>query len=133
MKKLFSLLTAIVLMTSFVSANNDYKINDATIDNLFANAEEVSVVSSDFDLLSIAAPTPEITKSGYLLRAFFCGAFGLHRSYMGTGGKTLWYMYFCIPVAGGVVACVDFWGVVFKGDEFMNKYKDNGKWIVWMD
>lgn len=134
MKKLFLLFSAIVLTTSLSFANNNYRINDAAIDDLFANAEEASIVSNDFNALSlVAAPAPEITKGGYLLRAFFCGSIALHRSYMGTAGKTLWYMYLCIPVVGGVVGCVDFWGVVFKGDEFMNKYKDNGKWIVWMD
>jgi TM2 domain-containing membrane protein YozV len=29
------------------------------------------------------------TVGGYLLRAFFCGSFALHRSYMGTGGKSI--------------------------------------------
>lgn len=128
MKKLFTLLTAIVLTVSLAKANNEYKINDATIDNLFANAEEMSMVSTDFNLGSIAAPAPEITKSGFLLRAFFCGGIALHRSYMGTGGKSLWYMY-CWNCVGGI----DFWWVVFKGDEAMNKFKDNGKWIVWMN
>ena len=37
----------------------------------------------------------------------------------------------CIPVYGSVVALVDFWGVVFKGDEQFNKYKDNPKFRVW--
>lgn len=128
MKKLFTLLTALVLTTSLALANNEYKINDEAIDNLFENAEEVSFTSSANNLLSLTAPAPEITKSGFLLRAFFCGGFALHRSYMGTGGKSLWYLY-CWNCVGGI----DFWWVVFKGDEAMNKFKDNGKWIVWMD
>jgi len=50
---------------------------------------------------------------------------------MGTGGETMWYKYLCIPVYGGIVGCVDFWGVIFKGDEQFNKYKDNPKFRVW--
>jgi hypothetical protein len=36
------------------------------------------------NLNSVAAD--EQTKSGYLVRAFFCSIIGLHRSYMGTKG-----------------------------------------------
>ena len=64
-------------------------------------------------------------------RAFFCGGIALHRDYMGTGGKSMWWFYLCVPVAGGVDACVDFWWVVFKGSEAMDKYKDNSKFFVW--
>jgi hypothetical protein len=40
-------------------------------------------------------------------------------------------MYFCIPVVGGVTACVDFWWVVFKGDDALKKYKGSDKYMVW--
>lgn len=132
MKKLFLLFSAIAL-TASLFAGNDYKISDAAIDELFEQAKEVSMVSSELNALSfITAPAPEITRGGYLIRAFCCGGIGLHRSYMGTKGKTLWYMYFCIPVWGGVVALVDFWSVVFD-DKQLDKYKDNDKFCVWCD
>jgi len=133
MKKLFLFFTATAMSATMAFAGNDYKINDANIDNMFANADEISFASNDFGGTNFMTPAgPEKTKGGYLVRAFFCGGFALHRSYMGTAGKTLWYMYLCIPVVGGVVGCVDFWGVVFGSIDF-NKYKDNGKYIVWMD
>lgn len=130
MKKLL-LVFSLVVMTAGLSFGSNYKLNDEAVDNLFAQADDVSLVAdaAEFSMPALAEPT----KTGYLIRAFFCGSFGLHRSYMGTGGKTLWYYYLCIPVAGGVVACVDFWYVVIKGDEALSKYKDNPKWVVWND
>jgi len=129
MKKLF---LALIMSVADAGASfaGSYKLNDQAVDAAFAASQDIST-SLSTDLNFAATPDAEITKGGYLLRAFFCGSFALHRKYMGNGGKTLWYMYLCIPVAGGVVGCVDFWGVVFKGDEFMAKFKDNPKWIVW--
>ena len=108
MKKLFLLFSAIVITASLALANNDYKINDATIDNMFANAEEINVSAIDVyqwgGIPSAAAVQGSgTTKGGFLVRAFLCGSFALHRSYMGTGGKSLWYMY-----CWNEVACVDF-------------------------
>lgn len=115
-----------------------YNVNDAQIDQLFNQAEDVtlSVTTEALTLatsnLDASAMLKEQTKVGFLLRAFFCGSFALHRYYMGVGDKkSMWAYYFCIPGVGGFVGCVDFWYVVIKGDEAMNKYKDNPKFIVW--
>ena len=124
---------ACIFAANLVSAGN-YKVEDATIDQLFSSADDVTFAANDLSLMSPSTATLAAggqTVSGYLLRSFFCGFIALHRSYMGTSGKTLWYYYFCIPVVGGVVGCVDFWWVVFKGSEAMNKYTDNPKFIVW--
>lgn len=130
MKKLILLLSVVTCFASFSTASNLYKINDAEIDMLFGQAIEVDFESTA-DVNSINQDKK--TVGGYLIRSFFCGSFALHRSYMGTAGETLWWKYLCIPVVGGVVGCVDFWYVVFKGEEALNKYKDNGKFIVWKD
>ncbi|MGZ3903548.1 MAG: hypothetical protein ACXVC6_07630 [Bacteroidia bacterium] len=131
-------LVAGLFFTSNASESN-YILDEQAVDQQISQATEVSFENAAADLSafnqfatsSMVIKGGEQTKMGYLLRAFFCGGFGLHRSYMGTGGKSLWWFYLCVPVAGGVDACVDFWWVVFKGDEALNKYKDNSKFFVW--
>lgn len=139
MKKIFLLSAMVVgLFTSSFASNNNYKIAEANIDQLFASSEDVTLNATD-EAYSLMNSTASIkagdakTVTGFLLRAFFCGEFALHRSYMGTGGKQLLWYYFCIPVVGGVTGCVDFWWVVIDGEDAMNKYKDNGKFMVWND
>lgn len=134
MKKIFLAFAMSVAVVGSALANN-YKLDETSVEAAFAASEDISLVASDeantLALASVNGTLDEPNKMGYLLRSFFCGFIGLHRSYMGTGGKTLWYYYLCIPVYGGIVNCVDFWGVVFKGDEQWNKYKNNPKFNVW--
>ncbi|MDQ3191661.1 MAG: hypothetical protein M3Q58_08710 [Bacteroidota bacterium] len=126
MKKIFLLIAIATMFTSVTMASSSYKINDAAIDVLFDQSIEVN-----YEFNASAGVLQSQSVGGFLLRSFFCGFIGLHRSYMGTGGETMWWKYFCIPVVGGVVNCVDFWYVVFKGSDALGKYKDNGKYIVW--
>ena len=130
MKKLF----LFVLLTGFaasVSFAGNYKLSDNAVESAFAAAEDITFSAEASPLAVSMLNDDEPTKTGYLIRAYFCGSIGLHRSYMGNGGEKMWYKYLCIPVYGNVVALVDFWGVVFKGDEQFNKYKDNPKFRVW--
>ncbi len=122
-------------------AGNNYKVDDTAIDQLFEQSVDVSYTANeDFATLNSENLTSNLssvnaagekTVGGFLIRAWFCGGFALHRYYMGTGGKQLFWYYFCIPVVGGVTGCVDFWWVVFKGQEALSKYADNPKFIVW--
>lgn len=134
MKKIFLTFAMSLVVLGSALANN-YKLDEASVEAAFAASEDISLEASEeantLALASVNGTLDEPTKMGYLLRSFFCGFIGLHRSYMGTGGKTLWYYYLCIPVYGGIVNCIDFWGVVFKGDEQWNKYKNNPKFNVW--
>ncbi|MBT3647181.1 MAG: hypothetical protein HN542_02955 [Flavobacteriales bacterium] len=131
MKRLFlSCLLALGVLGGFA---NSYKLDEAAIENAFAASEDITWTAQDLNINSSAASFADQSTGGFLLRSFFCGFIALHRSYMGTGGKTLWYYYLCIPVLGGVANLVDFCGVLFKGDEFMAKYKDNPKFLVWTD
>ncbi|MDX2191302.1 MAG: hypothetical protein SFY32_15725 [Bacteroidota bacterium] len=126
-----ALFLALGATTAFCGTS--YKLNDAQIDNLMTSAVEVSTIElSPLSLNSDAILTgDDKTMGGYLLRSFFCGFIGLHRSYMGTGGKSVWWWYCCIPVVGGVTNLVDFWGVVFGGQKALDKFKDNSKKWVW--
>jgi TM2 domain-containing membrane protein YozV len=134
-KLLFSLAFFTCLFATNLASASTYKVDEAAVDQLFSASDDVTFTASEeaYALMnpSTQAVTKDKTVGGYLLRAFFCGEFALHRYYMGTGGKKLFWYYFCIPVVGGVTACVDFWWVVFKGSDAMNKYADNSKFIVW--
>ena len=141
MKKLF-LLVAFVSGSLFSFAGNDakYKISDAAIDQLFSQSEDISAgvqdnMSSfaDVNIATVNQGSGGQNVGGFLIRSFFCGFIALHRSYMGTNGAALWWMYFCIPVVGDVVNFVDFWWVVFMGEDAMNKFKNNSRYIVWME
>jgi hypothetical protein len=131
MKKLFLIAVASLFIgSSFASSTSSYIADDTQIEQLFASSEEVSLNSSDEAtalMLNVNSVNGgDQTKTGFLVRAWFCGFIGLHRSYMGTKG--LWWKYFC---TFNVIGCIDFWGTVFKGDEFFSKFKGNDKFVVW--
>ncbi|GAB5538000.1 MAG: hypothetical protein Salg2KO_01030 [Salibacteraceae bacterium] len=130
MKKLV-LALALVVGAAGASFASNYKLNESAIDAAFEASTQITFDNVAEATSFTAAADGETTKGGFLLRSYFCGFVALHRSYMGTGGATLWWKYLCIPVAGSVVNCVDFWGVVFKGDEQLAKYKDNPSFVVW--
>lgn len=140
MKKLLAIV-CLGLGLSFSANANKYKMSDAQIESTFSTSQEVSfdemyagasVNAGDVISGTNMSKGGEKTRGGYLLRSFFCGGIALHRYYMGTGKKHMWALYFCVPVAGGVAACVDFWGAVFDAD-FYKKYENNDKWFVWLD
>ncbi len=139
MKKL-ALVLGLALGISFGAQANKYKMDEVQLTQTFEKSQEVSfneMYAANFDATNVTEMTMmkgsgSKTRGGYLVRSFFCGSIALHRYYMGTGKKYMWALYFCVPVAGGVAACVDFWGAVFVGD-FYKKYENNDKWFVWLD
>jgi hypothetical protein len=138
MKKL-ALVLGLALGLGFGAQANKYKMDEVKLTQTFENSQEVSfneMFASDLNVanatnLNLKADGAK-TRGGYLLRSFFCGGIALHRYYMGTAKKHMWALYFFVPVAGGVAACVDFWGGVFNAD-FYKKYENNDKWFVWLD
>lgn len=137
MKKV-ALLFALVLGFAFNAQAGKYKIDENELEQAFAKSTEVSfnemfASGNALDLTdSKMSASGEKTRGGYLLRSFFCGGIALHRYYMGTNKGYMWALYFCVPVAGGVAACVDFWGAVFVPDWYKD-YENNDKWFVWID
>ena len=136
MKKLSALLSIVCLTASMSFAANNYKIDDAVIDQMFAQSEDVTLTFTDqlsalymINSVNFAALPEGKTVGGFLLRAYFCGFLALHRSYMGTGDKSVFFYYFCLGIVPA--SCIDFWWVVFKGEEALNQYADNPKWFVW--
>lgn len=133
MKKILVCLFAAATSAYSFAGTNDYVIDDAAVEAAFNQAEDITLSSASTISFTGASYLAQDEKSvgGFLLRSFFCGFIALHRSYMGTGGETMWWKYFCIPVVGGFTNCIDFWWVVFKGQEALSKYKDNPKFMVW--
>ncbi|MCX7729413.1 MAG: hypothetical protein N2203_08080 [Bacteroidia bacterium] len=133
-----ALLGVIIAVSFAAKANIDtkYQVDENKLNAIVMQAIEMTENELDeylnCSIGKMNVLVPEQTRGGYLLRAFFCGGIALHRYYMGTSNQWMWAMYFCIPVVGEVTACVDFWGAVFDKDFYL-KYKNNDKYIVWLD
>jgi TM2 domain-containing membrane protein YozV len=144
MKKLL-LMLSIVTGSYFTSTANDYKLDDSNIDRLISASSEYTISEINTDLAemqqasaisnnTVAAFKGETNFTGYLVRAFFCGGFGIHRVYMGTGDRNnMWLLYTCSLGGGcGIGSFVDFWWPIFVRDAF-DKYTDNRKFWVFVD
>jgi len=136
MKKLGLLIMIFGLLSvAKVNAGN-YKIDQNKVDDLFASSKDIteSALADNYNVAtsSLVAAKGGQSVGGYLIRAFFCGEFALHRYYMGASGAGIFFEYFCIPIVGPIDTFVDFWWVVFKGETALNKYKGTSKYIVWL-
>src|ERR1700741_4226675 len=130
----------IMITTAFTVKGAKYKLNENKIDFVLSNSPEVSLnelAAGPGSFLNSRTKSVlnlqegETTRNGYLIRACFCGAIALHRTYMGTNGKKLWWFYCCIPKVGPIDAGVDFWWVVFD-KKAQEKYKNNDEFFVWL-
>ena len=138
MRKVLFILACVFAFSASTKANN-FKLDDAKVDAVFAQSEDVSasLINSENASIDAMFNTSAVAKggdqkvSGYLVRAWFCGFIGLHRYYMGCGDKPMWAYYFCIPIAGEIAIFVDFWWVVFNSSA-MDRYKDNDKYWVFL-
>lgn len=135
MKKLILFVGFVATFVASKANEGTYTINNAKVDQLFASSQDVTnetmIEANDLSASNLSSTAVGGNRGGYLLRAFFCGGFALHRYYMGAKGP-LWAMYLCIPVVGGVNATVDFCWVLFSRDA-LSKYQGNSKYIVWLD
>lgn len=131
MKKLFFTLALACGLATVASAST-YKLNNASVEAKFATSQDVttemSALTSNTENYATILGGDQ-SKIGFLVRAAFCGNFSIHRMYM---GSSFMWMY-CIPVAGSVTAAIDFWYVVFKGDEALSKYSNNSKFWAFKD
>lgn len=134
MKKIIYVAVAFLLLVGVKSEASSYKIDEALVDQMFNEAEEISLTdNSTLTTLNLTSSIKEAngdkSVGGFLLRAYFCGFIALHRTYMGTGGKSLLLYYLCLGFVP--VSTIDFCWVLFKGQEALDKYADNPKWMVW--
>lgn len=124
-------------LSSITYAANTYKLSEQQIEQVFASGQEVTfeeMYAGDIAQLetNFNKAGGEVTLGGYLVRCFFCGGIALHRYYAGTNKGAMWALYCCVPIVGSVASLVDFFWVVFD-DEALDKYKDNDKYLVWLD
>jgi hypothetical protein len=82
-KLLFSLAFFTCLFATNLASASTYKVDEAAVDQLFSASDDVTFTASEeaYALMnpSTQAVTKDKTVGGYLLRAFFCGEFALHR------------------------------------------------------
>jgi len=139
MKKImfFAIFAFAGLFLSQASANS-YQLNDAAVDQMFAQAEVV-----DFFAVETMAPLAE---SGYasnaqfvdekdpivaFLLSWFLGYLGIHRAYLGTSTGTI--VGYILTLGGcGIVATID-WIMLLIGlvNNDISQYIDNPKFFMW--
>jgi len=135
MKKLV-LALALVIGAAGASFASNYKLDEAAVESAFTASEDITMQSNILSesLSNAALADGDITKGGFLVRAYFCGFVGMHRAYVGNGGKKVG-LYYCLSSIVGVgyaIGWIDFLMVLIKGEEMMDKFKDNPKFIVWI-
>lgn len=141
MKKLLFVFSLLLLFGVTAMANvSQYRVNDAQIESLFAQAEQVNVMTTtDFqDFAALPASVPPMLKSSdknpavAFILAFFLGNLGIHRLYMGT--KTMTWVGYILTCGGifGIVPFVD-WILLLIGliDDDISKYVNNPKFFMW--
>ena len=139
MKKLLFILGFFAVSSFAFAGTEKYKVNDAAVEKMFAQSQDISSsVADERTLAAINQPSTLYASGGqsvggFLIRAFFCGFIGLHRSYMGSDFGDIWWKYCCstVLVGWGIVQGVDFCWVLFSGNAALSKYKGNDDFIVW--
>ncbi|MDY0199784.1 MAG: TM2 domain-containing protein [Tenuifilaceae bacterium] len=135
MKKVL-FVSVLVFCAVFSSYSSNYKVSDVAVDNLFANATEVSVVDMTGSFAMGSSATATFVEKDPVVATiicFFVGGFGVHRHYLGTkGGMWAIYTFTCGGIFG-VVPLVDFFVLIIDGiaKEGIGKYVDNEKFFMW--
>ncbi len=134
MKKLFVLIFALVTVSMGVSANS-YSINDKAVDQMFAQAEQVSV-NQIADFTTLPSPQAQLSsKNPWVAWALTftasLGVCGIHRLYLGSS-TGIFILYFCTGGGCGIIQTVD-WVVLLIGaiNDDIRKYENNQKVFMW--
>ncbi len=140
MKKVFTF-ALVVLLGVFAfnaEASSNYRLNEAAVDEMFAQAEPV-----DFLAMNTMAPLAGASPSSHAMLqqqkqpavafvlAWFLGPLGIHRAYLGTSTGTL--IGYILTLGGcGIVAFVD-WVVLLIAvvEDDISKYVDNPRFFMW--
>lgn len=139
MKKV-SLVICLLLAVFFVKNANasTYSIDMNSIDKMFSEAIETSMISMNAGVLSTlpsnaattAVAPKEKTFVAAILLDFFLGGLGVHRFYLGT--KTMTGIGYILTCGGifGIVPLVDFIVLIVDNDD-ISPYIDNPKFFMW--
>ena len=139
MKKVFVTFAFLVGIAATSMANtSNYYANDAAVDQVFANAAEVSLSSYDFTnaINTDNNATTVSAKKNAVVAWALCwvvGGFGIHRHYLGTSGS-MWALYtFTCGGIFGIVPTVDWFVLLIDGvvNNNIDKYVDNEKFFMW--
>ena len=143
MKKLI-LLSALVVFISLAKAADAYRIDDQSIDQLFAQALDLSVTSTAL-LPTLSNPkiasdmfaeddNKEVLAGAVAIASVLFGVgllIPVHRFILGTGGHNFKiFALYCVTLdCGGFLTLVD--GIILLTDDSKKKYINNPKWFMW--
>jgi len=141
MKKLIVLMAFSILAMAGTSAyaSHNYRIDDSAVEAVFENsvavmtlenAPEMFKAGADMGITAVSASDPNGLVA--FLLAFFLGGFGIHRVYLGGGGKQiLLYIITCFGIFG-IVPLID-WILLLVGviNDDISQYVNNTKFIMW--
>ena len=139
MRKLFTFFLLTVLgISAAVASANQYRLDNAAVDQMFANAEAVEFLApgamaplADLGSTSHAFVTEDKNPAVAFILAWALGYLGIHRAYLGTSTGTI--IAYILTLGGcGIVALVD-WVVLLMAliDDDVSKYVDNPKFFMW--
>lgn len=146
MKKVLFLLAAVVAFSCNLFAEVDpYVVDDAAIDQVFAEATEVAAVDFNAVLADNQILMPDMENGAQLSAkssvnawaawaiCWVVGGFGIHRHYMGTS-KLMW-LWYTITCGGifGIVTTID-WVVLLIGaiKDDIRDYCNNDSFFMWL-
>lgn len=139
MKKV-SLAICLLLAVFFVksASASSYSIDMNSIDKMFSEAVETSMISMNAGELSAIPATASATAVASkdknavaaILLDFFLGGLGVHRFYLGT--KTMTGIGYILTCGGifGIVPFVDLIVLIVDNDD-ISPYIDNPKFFMW--
>lgn len=138
MKKFFVFCALFVGLTFVANATNaNYYISDSSVDQLFAQSTEISLLNVDFNnLMTNNASQTVVQEKNAVVAWALCwvvGGFGIHRHYLGTKGS-MWaiYTFTCFGIFG-IVPTVDWFVLLIDGivNKNIQKYENNEKFFMW--
>lgn len=139
MKHLVLVFVLILCVFSARQANaSSYAVNELSVDKLFDNAIETSMLSvSSADLTTGVSNFPSTAMAGKekdavvaILLDFFLGGLGIHRFYLGTETLTgLGYFLTCGGIFG-IVPLIDLVVLIIDHND-ISPYINNPKFFMW--
>lgn len=140
MKKLLFILIAFFAYSFSVSAN-DYSINEIAVDQMFSQADEITVTDFTKLLLENSSTMLQGNKNAWIALILntvpfvttflFVPVFGLHRIYLGTS-TGVFVTYLCTAGGCGIIQAVD-WVVLLIAaiDGDVSKYENHNGIFMW--
>lgn len=139
MRKLFTfVLLGLFGLATAVAGANQYRLDHASVDDMFANAEVVDFLApnamaplADMGSTSHAFITQDKNPAVAFILAWALGYLGIHRAYLGTSTGTI--VAYILTLGGcGIVALID-WVVLLLAliEDDISKYVDNPKFFMW--